>query len=45
VGLWLQLAGSLALLATGAALALVVARSKARSAERRPRRPGSPEDR
>jgi hypothetical protein len=43
VGLWLQLAGSVALLATGVALALVVGRSKARSAERRTRRPASPE--
>ncbi len=35
VGLWLQLAGSIALLVTAIALALVVGRSKARSAERR----------
>jgi hypothetical protein len=34
-GLWVQLAASLALLATGTALALVVGRRKARSAERR----------
>jgi hypothetical protein len=35
VGLWLQLAGSIALLVTSVSLALVVGRSKARSAERR----------
>jgi hypothetical protein len=34
-GLWLQLAGSIALLATSVALALIVGRAKARSAGRR----------
>jgi hypothetical protein len=37
VGLWLQLAGSIALLVTASALALVVGRAKARELERRTR--------
>jgi hypothetical protein len=41
VGLWLQLAGSAALLAASAGLALVIGRSKARSAARRARAPRS----